>query len=143
MVAVALEEERSLTAIMFDMNRFRDINKKHGHGAGDAVLRAVGRRLRKGTRSGDVVGRYGGDELLVLAVDAGRSEGYKLAHRLSRAIARKPASTGCGPISMSAGLGVAYLQPDDTLETLVARADDALLRAKSPLHRSARLRGTA
>jgi len=130
LVTAALKDTRPLSAVMIDLNGFSEVNNKLGHPAGDEILRSVGRALRQASRGGDIVARYGGDEFLVLALDADKAEGYNVAMRMSQAIAQEPASTERGPVNVSACLGVASVRRSDTLEALVARADDALLRAK-------------
>jgi diguanylate cyclase (GGDEF)-like protein len=98
---------------LLDMDHFKQINDSRGHAAGDAVLVEVARRLRAVTREGDLVVRWGGEELLVLAEDTSDDQVDVLAQRLLNALAALPVTVGdqALPISASIGYAVFPLQP--------------------------------
>jgi diguanylate cyclase (GGDEF)-like protein/PAS domain S-box-containing protein len=120
----------ALAVLFCDIDHFKEINDRHGHGGGDAVLKALAQRLRASTRGGDLVGRLGGDELLVVLRDIPTLE-------LAVAIAEKVQATACEPLWLPEGevlhslsIGVTLIHPNDSLATLVARADQAMYDAK-------------
>ena len=112
--------------ILLDLDRFKSINDTHGHGAGDEALRAVAGQWRQQLRRGDLLGRIGGDELLVLLPDATAAEARVVASALVA-----PVVTGRGNEKVTACAGVAMLQAGDDGAALVARADRALLASKA------------
>jgi diguanylate cyclase (GGDEF)-like protein len=115
---------RPLAVLLCDVDHFKLINDHHGHAEGDAVLRRVGERIASRVRAGDVVARVGGDELGVCCPDTGLDEAVGLALQL-RDVLIDPAST------VTVSIGVAALEPaDSSPEPLLARADEALYRAK-------------
>jgi diguanylate cyclase (GGDEF)-like protein/PAS domain S-box-containing protein len=117
-------------ALLFlDLDRFKPINDTHGHAEGDRALRAVADVLRRTVRDADFVGRVGGDEFAAYAVGLrGPGEGHVLAARLQATLAahnREAAVAGC-PYAIGFSVGVAEVEPGDTAESLLARADAAL-----------------
>lgn len=116
-----------LSVIMFDIDHFKVINDTYGHPAGDAVLVALTRLVANHVRAHDTLGRYGGEEFLVVAPQTDPDEGRRLAERLRAAIEDQlfPAA---GRVTCS--FGVATRRPGDKQQTLVARADEALYAAK-------------
>lgn len=116
-----------LSLVLLDIDNFKRINDNWGHEAGDQVLRRVGAMLRKTLRSSDSVSRYGGEEFAVLMPGLGRDEARALAERIRGALADLP--MGRLP-AITASFGVASLAPDESGESLFARADAALYRAK-------------
>ncbi len=120
--------ETMLSVIMFDIDRFKAINDTYGHQAGDAVLVALTRLVSDLVRDVDTFGRFGGEEFLIVAPMIEDGEGEHMAERLRSAIeaARFPAA---GTVTCS--FGVAQWRPDDTVESLIGRADAALYRAKA------------
>ena len=120
-----------LSVVMVDVDHFKAINDTLGHAAGDQVLRVIAARLRYMTRREDVLGRWGGEEFLVLAPTTDGSGGQALAERMRAAVADAPVELGEGgtvAVTVSIGWAVgAGWDPDD----LVAGADAALYRAKA------------
>jgi diguanylate cyclase (GGDEF)-like protein len=119
-------------AVMFlDLDRFKEINDRHGHAAGDELLRRVARLLRESVRENDLVGRTGGDEFLVICPDVGGAErAVGLAERLAEALhdgIRAEADDPCCSLS----IGVAWSSGNASdADTLVAAADAAMYQAK-------------
>jgi diguanylate cyclase (GGDEF)-like protein len=114
-------------AILFcDLDRFKQVNDRHGHAVGDLVLHRVAAAVRSTARVEDVVGRYGGDELALLLPGTGRFGALDLARRLREAV--REAGSG---MDIDLTVGVAIF-PDDAgdLESLIARADAAMYAGK-------------
>jgi diguanylate cyclase (GGDEF)-like protein len=111
------EGDRSIAVLMIDLDHFKRVNDEHGHAAGDAVLRDFGEVLRARLRRGDVAGRYGGEEFVVVAEVRDRTA----ARALAEEIRARAASGASGIVPYRVSIGVA-LGPDD------AAAPDALLR---------------
>ena len=120
-------EGRHCALLMADADRFKDINDRHGHTVGDAVLRRVGRALLAALRPGDLLARYGGEEFAILLGDVDERAALEVADRLRRQVAESGAE-GSPPCTMSVGVAVA--RPNEPFDALVARADAALFRAK-------------
>ena len=123
---VARRTRRGDALLSLDLNEFKQINDAYGHAEGDAALREVSRVVRAALREVDVVARIGGDEFVVYAPGTdGSDNAHLLAARLSAAFAVANAKAlGAGrAYALDAGIGVAVLEPGDTLDTLLARAD--------------------
>ena len=120
-----------LAVLFCDLDRFKHINDTHGHAVGDEVLRTTARRLRETLRtSDDLAARIGGDELLVVLHGVQNMDNaVALAEKL-RATAMEPISTAKGPVVATLSIGVTLAHPDESTDTLVARADAAMYRAK-------------
>jgi diguanylate cyclase (GGDEF)-like protein/PAS domain S-box-containing protein len=120
-----------LAVLFCDIDRFKEINDTHGHAAGDEVLRAMADRLRQSLRSSDdFAARLGGDELLIVLHGVqDLANALALAEKL-RATAAAPISTPAGPVHATMSIGVTLAQPGETTDSIVARADAALYRAK-------------
>jgi diguanylate cyclase (GGDEF)-like protein len=124
---------RSLAVLVLDLNGFKHVNDTLGHAAGDDLLRAVADRLSTGLRAGDLAGRLGGDEFLILLPDADPATVTDLTARLRTEIAR-PIVLADGPVTVGVSIGTAYRAPgaDADLARLTAEADSAMYRDKSP-----------
>lgn len=125
----------SMGIIMADIDFFKNVNDSHGHLVGDAVLREVGHRLQSGLRSYDSVGRYGGEEFLIVVPGCDALNLQVTAERLRRRVADQPIDTIAGPIPITLSLGLAATQI--TVSGLIGReallhdADQALYAAKA------------
>ena len=113
---------------LLDIDHFKGVNDTFGHPAGDDVLREFGHRCRMSLRAHDSVGRYGGEEFLVVAPHC--KAGEAPWERLRAAVASSPFKTRAGEVSVTASIGVAYGIGDLPPEKLIAEADQALYRAK-------------
>jgi len=125
---------RPLSVMIVDIDRFKSINDTYGHDGGDAVLRAVAARLRRSLRGIDLVCRYGGEEFVVVMPETELSIAERVGERIRQQIAEGAFLLGdsAGAISVTVSIGVAaLLQPQDTVEALMKRADMALYEAKS------------
>jgi diguanylate cyclase (GGDEF)-like protein len=117
-----------LTVLMADLDNFKKLNDSHGHLAGDRALRATAEVLRKTLRRTDTVCRYGGEEFLVVLPDTSVEDAAVLATRLFTAIEEFGAEQRL-PLTVS--IGIARGRTDDTVQSLLARADLALYASKS------------
>ena len=133
-LACAAREEgtgEEFTLLFIDLDRFKAVNDRHGHAAGDALLSTLGRRLLACVRPTDVVGRVGGDEFGVLLRGTGReAEVVPVVHRIQRTLAAA-ATAGAVQIHPSASIGIALSSECEAPEDLLASADRAMYRAKA------------
>jgi two-component system, cell cycle response regulator len=124
---------RPTSTLMVDVDNFKLINDTFGHFAGDIVLIELAKRLDRNVRKYDKVGRYGGDEILVVLPECGRAEATKVGERLRKAVSGKSVRTPAGEMSISITLGCSMsdeiLEP--TAKTLIEASDVALYRGKS------------
>ena len=128
----ATRTRRPLSVLMFDLDRFKEINDRFGHLRGDAVLAAVGARLTESVRTSDICCRYGGDEFLVILPDTPADGAEQLAASLRReisALGDGPGGRAAVAITASFGVAGAGVGEVDAI-AVVARADEALYRAK-------------
>ncbi len=125
-VARARRSGASAAVLFCDLDGFKSVNDLRGHEAGDDVLRAVGTAVRGAIRQGDVVGRYGGDELLVVAADADAEDAVLLAQRVRRAVVDVAGKQG---VDVTVGVAV-YPIDGDTGADLMVAADQAMYRGK-------------
>lgn len=118
-------------ALLFlDLNGFKDVNDGLGHSVGDEVLRIIAKRLSAAIRPGDTVARFGGDEFCVLACVPEQDTAVTIAHRLREAV-EAPTRVGGHTLRLSITVGIAYVGPDGTPETLLRQADTAMYSAKN------------
>lgn len=128
---------RPLCAMLVDLDDFKATNDRHGHATGDAVLRAAGAAIKASVRAEDVVGRYGGDEFVVLLPEAKSDLAHVIADRVVAAVRgcgdRVPAESGAGRPAVSCSAGVAAVESVEgvQLEQVVRTLDRRLFAAKS------------
>lgn len=113
--------------ILIDVDRFKSVNDNHGHQIGDQVLMELADCMLATKRPSDIVGRWGGEEFLLICPDTGLQEAVQFAQLLRRAVAERDFSV---TRQMTASLGVACVQEGDTIHGMIARADQALYRGK-------------
>ncbi len=122
---------RPLSAIMMDVDWFKQVNDTYGHMAGDQVLVGIVDRCCRVIRHVDVLGRYGGDEFTVLLPEADRRLAAEIAERIRLSVSGKPITTDVGEIAASISIGVAQSSPDTAdIGLLLKQADEALYRSK-------------
>jgi diguanylate cyclase (GGDEF)-like protein len=115
---------------MIDLDWFKTINDRFGHLAGDKVLQRVVERIRECSRECDVIGRYGGEEFVMLLQGADQHTGARLVERVRSAISAADWSDIGPGVSVSVSCGVASVRPTDSVDGVLARADQALYEAK-------------
>jgi diguanylate cyclase (GGDEF)-like protein len=120
-----------VSLILFDLDHFKEVNDTHGHLCGDAVLNAVGVRMREVLRGSDLKCRYGGEEFLVLLPETPLHGARRVAESLRREIAEREIQWSGGSVMVSASFGITQAQPGEVnVQALIRRADRALYRAK-------------
>ena len=135
-VARAQRMREPMALMMVDIDHFKDVNDQYGHPAGDRVLCSVVNVLRQRVRAQDLVGRYGGEEFMVLLPDTGLTGAQQLARALCKAVeeSRCPADGVPGPgiaVTVSIGVFGGRLESGDSWDMLIAAADRALYQAKN------------
>src|SRR5690606_22076188 len=124
------EDEQRLCLAVADVDFFKNINDSYGHLAGDKVLRIIARELVSRLREKDFVARYGGEEFVILLPETRPADAEHVLNKLRMAIASIPFHFKSHQIRITLSFGVVAAVPDDTVETLFARADKALYQAK-------------
>ena len=132
-VARALRTQEPLAVMMMDVDHFKRVNDRWGHQAGDAVLRSVADVLRQRLRAQDIVGRYGGEEFLLVLPDTAFEGAHQVALHLCAAVQASPCIWGQHsiPVTVSVGVFSGPLAPGVQSDQLLQAADSALYRAKA------------
>lgn len=129
---LAAREDHPVSVIMADLDHFKAVNDRHGHLAGDQVLRVFGALLKRHARSSDIYCRYGGEEFLLVLPRMTEASAVERAEQLRAALSTTPVGHGEALISMTASFGVATFPRDGCNgDELIAAADAALYRAKA------------
>lgn len=130
-LAQAARETKPLSVVLADLDHFKAINDNHGHPVGDSMLRAVGGTLAAAVRAYDAVGRYGGEEFLLVLPGCRIENAREVAERVRAAVARASVETESGPLATTVSLGVAGTEGGTySADEIVSAADRALYRAK-------------
>ena len=123
-------EPSSFSVLVFDLDRFKEVNDSFGHSAGDRLLCEVDSRVRPSLRAGDTLARLGGDEFAVLLPSTGRGSAGQVAERVLRGL-QEPFMVGTVPVDVGASIGaVTYPEHGEDAEALVHHADVAMYLAK-------------
>ena len=123
--------KRPLSVVMLDIDHFKRVNDTYKHAVGDQVLRTLAERCRRRTREVDILGRYGGEEIVLLLPETDRVGALRAAEHLRRDVADEPFDTEVGPLNITISLGVAdSIDSELDLDELIDRADDAMYAAK-------------
>lgn len=138
-LARARRQNSPMSCLMLDVDHFKKANDRYGHQAGDQILREIARRVDVKVRATDVTARYGGEEFTILLPDTNVDSAALLAERVRAAIASTPFDLGDGErTQVTVSIGIAGASPERLAtdlpayaQSLIARADDALYRAKS------------
>ncbi len=115
---------------MLDLDHFKRINDTHGHEAGDRVINQVVRIVRDTIRPSDLLGRFGGEEFLLLLPDTDPDSALEIAERIRRKVRNASYDNRGSPIDMTVSIGVAAWDGEQSLETLIRAADSAMYQAK-------------
>ncbi|MDL2345249.1 diguanylate cyclase [Deinococcus sp. MIMF12] len=130
--------DRPWSVILFDLDHFKAVNDAHGHLTGDRVLQAVAGAARSALGPGEQLGRWGGEEFLVVLPGRTQAQAADLAARLSEAVAAQEAT---GSVRVTVSCGVAQARPGEVAGDVLARADAAMYRAKAEGRARVRLAG--
>lgn len=128
-IAASARHGFPVVAVMFDIDHFKNVNDTFGHEAGDEVIKEFGRILRESCRKEDVAGRWGGEEFVMLMPYTNAEEGRQVCERARRLVQAAAFSNVTGTVTVSAGLS--ELRNKESLDSLMARVDEALYEAKS------------
>ena len=129
-LAESRSDGRPLCIIMADLDQFKRINDTHGHLVGDHVLRIAAARMVAAARSGDEVGRYGGEEFLFVLANTDLADAAVVAERVRVRVAGDHIRHHSASIRATLSLGIAEARNSDSVDDLIARADGALYAAK-------------
>lgn len=124
------EETPRVGVLFVDIDHFKRINDTYGHAQGDDVLRMVAQTMRRALREFDVLGRWGGEEFVVLVLYADEAGLTDVAERLRRLVEQSWIETAQGRVSVTISVGGSLSVPGDDLESLIARADAQMYRSK-------------
>ena len=129
---LARRHRRELCVLMLDIDHFKAVNDRHGHAAGDDVLRLVSETFALALRNADICGRIGGEEFAAVLPETGPKQAMQTAERVRQAIADKalPTVHAPEPLRVTVSVGVAALSHSESLDELLARADKNLYEAK-------------
>ncbi len=130
-ISRAKRQGSALSIGICDIDHFKQVNDRHGHQVGDEILRGFTQIIQQNLRECDLLGRYGGEEFLIIASGSSGAPQEMLYERLREAIAVTPIPTRAGDISITVSIGVAPGGGDSTVDALLAAADTAMYRAKS------------
>ena len=129
-LAMSHPAARSHALLFLDLDHFKMLNDRRGHAAGDQALIAVASALYEELRPTDVLGRYGGEEFVALLDGPGEGEALQVATRLCRRVHRLEIPVDGDRLLLTVSIGVAIRRPNDSIDSLVARADQAMYDAK-------------
>ncbi len=133
LVKQAVESGRPLSLLIMDMDHFKSVNDTYGHDVGDEVLRQLSGMIVQTIRSADLAARYGGEEFVILMPETDAARGYEGAERIRKLVESTPfkISHDIGAINKTISIGLSWLEPGDTPESLLKRADNALYESKN------------
>jgi diguanylate cyclase (GGDEF)-like protein/PAS domain S-box-containing protein len=124
------ERDARVALLFVDLDRFKTINDRLGHDAGDELLRQVAHTLQQVMRSGDTVARLGGDEFAIIVTDVGEMEMRSISDRLTRQLHFPRAMPEGDVVTVTASIGLAWAAADETVDEFLRRADLLMYRAK-------------
>ena len=129
----AVRDDKPVTLIISDVDHFKRVNDTYGHPAGDAVLRRVAECLHSSLRSYDKIGRYGGEEFLLVLPNCDQNNAPAVANRIRRVVEATGVQAGAEILSVTASMGIAVSSPENRAapDALIQAADSALYRAKA------------
>lgn len=128
----SLRYKHPLAVILADIDHFKKINDTHGHRAGDEVIREIASRLRNGLREIDVIGRYGGEEFIMILPETDAPGARSVAERLRQGIADTPVSSGALSLPVTISLGITEISQHTPRYTdMIEEADKALYFSKA------------
>jgi diguanylate cyclase (GGDEF)-like protein len=127
----SIKDRRPIAVALADIDHFKQINDEHGHAAGDAVLREAADRMRMVLRGDDAIGRYGGEEFLLVLQDCEPEAAVTVVDRARLGVVGRPIDAGDVSLEVSVSAGVAWTSEKVEASALIQAADQALYRAKA------------
>lgn len=125
-----LPKETGMGLVMVDVDHFKQVNDRYGHQVGDEVLALVAHRLTHAVRTYDVIGRYGGEEFLVVLPQAAESEVLEVARRVNQIVAEHPVELEGLTLTVTVSVGYSWTNAQEELDVALRRADQGLYAAK-------------
>jgi diguanylate cyclase (GGDEF)-like protein/PAS domain S-box-containing protein len=116
--------------LFVDIDHFKDINDRYGHETGDKVLRMVSKSMSNSLRTFDMVGRWGGEEFVVIVVNVQQEQLYAVANRLRMLVEQSSVMIGPETVRATVSIGAAIAMPADDVTTLIKRADQLMYKSK-------------
>jgi diguanylate cyclase (GGDEF)-like protein len=120
----------ALALLFLDVDDFKKVNDTFGHEIGDRVLQMVANTLRHNIRSFDWLGRWGGEEFVIVLLNVDEDQVESIANKLRALVASSNLPAEQGDMQVTVSVGATLIRPDDTLETLVQRADNLMYQSK-------------
>ncbi len=142
LVDEAAEGKREFAVLMCDVDHFKSVNDTHGHPVGDEVLRAMANRLKDAIRGADAVGRFGGEEFLIVLKGCKRMALTEVADFVCRAVSVEPVMTSVGPLRVTISAGVLFVSQQEGelgVDRILSKVDTALYQAKAGGRNQARV----
>ena len=130
---VAMRYQHPLAVLLFDIDNFKEVNDTFGHAVGDRILEHVAHLASDGLRAADIIGRYGGDEFVIVLPMTTARQALPIAERIRAAVSALRASTPYGDVAVTLSIGIAemFTPPlNDTVAQIINRTDAAMYRAK-------------
>ena len=130
---IATRYRQPLSAMMFDLDYFKKINDTFGHAVGDEILQRVTQAACAELRSADVIGRYGGEEFVIMLPMTNAQQAYSLAERIRKRVAEIRVPTEKGEAAVTLSIGIVAIIPgaqNGSVENLIRRADEVMYAAK-------------
>ncbi len=127
------KSSKPISVLLIDIDHFKQVNDTYGHAVGDEVLREFAERIKRNVRGIDLPARFGGEEFVVVMPDTDVMKATRVAERLRTSIEEQPFSVSAadvGELNVTCSIGVSATRPEDTVDDLVRRADEALYEAK-------------
>lgn len=125
-----IQRQIPFSIVFLDIDDFKHINDRYGHAAGDVALRGVAMMTQKHLRSGDLIGRWGGEEFVIALVGAGKSIAKAVAEKLRSFISEVKLPLDGETVQLTASLGVVQYGGEDSLLEIINNADKAMYQAK-------------
>ena len=129
-MSISRQKGYSLSVIMLDIDKFKNVNDTYGHRKGDEILTRIGELLLKSVRNSDFVGRYGGEEFIILLPETDANSGFKVAEKIRTLIASANLLGEEMPLTESSGIST-YPEDGANEEELIEKADQALYYSKN------------
>lgn len=120
----------SFSIIFIDVDHFKAVNDQYGHLVGDQILSGLCKRLKKTLRQSDIIGRWGGDEFVILLNDVSSQTIQNVTEKIRAILNDNPYQTDHGNLSVTCSLGAVLPSPSDTMDTLISKADQLMYQDK-------------